>query len=717
MSPIKFYSFVADSIRIIAVLLLWTIYSFSFSQDIGSKIDKVEKVNEGIERDHVRVQLVAETQSIDPQKPFFVGVLFQMDEGWHIYWKNSGDSGQATKIDWKTPEQVNAGEILWPYPKRFEVLALASYGYEKEILLMSEFQLKQESTQELSIQSEIEWLACTEEICLPPKQATLNIKLAIQKPNQAIEPSRWRKHFRETRSKVPVNNFPHSFQTQRTQKNLVLEFQEEQTENPWQSLDFFPHSKEHSISKTLFDPASMRLTLQFLDLPYSKTAENQDNSEINKEIKGVLVAKDLSSQTQGVWEVQLDIPPLKEMTSQTMFTSLWIALVFAFVGGLILNGMPCVFPVLSLKVLGFVQQGGEKLSKIRLHGLVFSLGVLVSFWILVLLFLILRSTGSQIGWGFQLQSPTFVMILAVFFFLFALNLFGVFEIGTSLTRLGGKAEKHSGLGNSFFTGVFATAAATPCSAPFMGPALGFALTLSNLQAFLIFTFLAMGLASPYLIFSLFPKLLRFLPKPGVWMENFKQLMGFFLAATVIYLIWIFEALTDTSEAFILIVSLLFIAIAMWIYGRWGTIVQSFRKRWIARVFALVVFSLAIWIELLPASEQEWQEFSPSYLEELRAEGTPVFVDFTAKWCATCQSNKILVLNTQRAQELFQEKNVTLLKADWTRQDPTITQELERLGRIAVPVYALYRNSHQEPLILPEILTESILKEALDTLDN
>ena len=409
-------------------------------------------------------------------------------------------------------------------------------------------------------------------------------------------------------------------------------------------------------------------------------------------------------------------------------TNTWWALVFAFAGGIILNLMPCVLPVLSLKVLGFLQQAGEDESKSWQHGCMFTAGVLISFLVLAGILIGLRAGGEQLGWGFQLQSPAFVAIISSFLFLFGLSLFGVFEIGTSLVSAGGQYDNRSGMTGTFISGVAATVVATPCTAPFMGSALGFALTQSTTQSLLIFAFLGLGMASPYLLLSFVPSLIRFMPKPGEWMVAFKQFLGFLLMATVVWLIFVIGNQTGVLGMTMLLILLVVLGIGAWVLGRWGSIMASRQTRLIARTAGVIIIAggLGYILSILPTasgggmalqaksdSGPKWEAFSAQRVNELRQTGRPVFVDFTAAWCLSCQVNERVALHNYDVVRKFQELGVVTLKADWTSRDAEITRALGEFGRNSVPLYVLYTgDANAKPVLLPEILTPGIVLNAL-----
>ncbi|GAC1433415.1 MAG: hypothetical protein NVSMB58_17320 [Terriglobales bacterium] len=401
---------------------------------------------------------------------------------------------------------------------------------------------------------------------------------------------------------------------------------------------------------------------------------------------------------------------------------------FAFLGGVILNLMPCVFPVLSLKALGLMNAGGER-REFRRHGALYGLGVLVCFWILLGLLLVLRKGGQQIGWGFQLQSPAFIAVLAALLFLMGLSLAGLFEIGMSWMGLGSSLASRSGYSGSFFTGMLATVVATPCTAPFMGTAIGFALGHSAVVAFAAFTALAIGLALPYVLLSWFPQWAHFLPKPGAWMETFKQVMAFPMFAAVIWLVWVFGKQVGVDAVARLLIGLLFIGLGAWLLGR-------IRHTAIAGVFAIILFALGLWLPITSARgedvvkaansaatssttasrELQWGVFSPERVEQYRSQGHPVFVDFTAAWCLACQVNERAVFGSSEVRKMIRSKGVVLLKADWTSQDPVITKTLASFGRSGVPFYLLYgKDPSAPPAQLPEVVTPGIFLDALNRL--
>jgi thiol:disulfide interchange protein DsbD len=390
-------------------------------------------------------------------------------------------------------------------------------------------------------------------------------------------------------------------------------------------------------------------------------------------------------------------------------------LILAFLGGLILNLMPCVFPVLGIKVLGFVNQAGAVRSKVVAHGVVFSAGVILSFWALAGVLAILRQGGNSLGWGFQLQSPGFIYLLAAVMLAFALNLSGVFEFGLSATGIGGSLQSRGGYVGSFLTGVLATIVATPCSAPFLAPALGAALALSFASAFAVFTAIAIGLSTPYLLLSIFPAAVRVLPRPGAWMETFRQLMAFPLYASVAYLAWVLAGQLQENALMNALFGLVLIALAVWIYGRCsapGSSVFSARFGMIAGALVLALGAWNGWPVPPAPTDIVWQKWSPETVARLRGAGRIVYVDFTARWCATCQANKRVVFHSPEVLKEFRAKHIATLRGDWTNRDAQVTGELAKYHRSAVPFNEVWVPGRPTPIVLPEILTPGVVLRAV-----
>jgi thiol:disulfide interchange protein len=675
----------------------------------------------------VRAQLVAEESAVSSGHPFWVAVQLNMAKGWDTYWVNPGDSGFATQVEWHLPEGFKAGPLLWPYPQRFVNDSLVAFGYTDTVMLMAQITPPSHlaADQKVEIRADVNWLACKDS-CVPGNASlslTLPVTAGAPQINQASAPL-----FTQARKALPQKEGGVTVVTQADQIILTLKPQSDLL-NKIEGAQFFPEQGE------LIDyMAPQNLSVEDGQMKVSVKRVHPEGDL--GAIKGVLLVKEKGSEIKRAIQIDSALSHSQEVTTHKGVdgvSSLTMALGFAFVGGLILNVMPCVLPVIALKIFSFVKLAQQRRRLILQHGGVFALGVLISFWVLSGALLLLRAYGEGIGWGFQLQEPVFVVVLTVLLFLLGLSLFGVFEMGTSLISLGSKApaSNTSPLSSSFMSGVLATLVATPCTGPLLGPALGFAMTLPTIKALAIFTSMGVGMAFPYLLFSAFPHLVRFLPKPGNWMIAFKQIMGFLMMGTVVWLVWVFGAQTDNQATFVLLFSLLLMAVGAWIFGKWGGLMRKKATRVIATVLAAILILTSGSFSIMMAkhhrdtplssngtqlvSDSSWKTYSPERVKELNEQGIAVFVDFTAKWCLICQANKV-ILHSSDMESAFRAKGVVTMIADWTKRDSVITQELQRLGRSGVPVYALYPGHGQgTPVILPQTLTSAIVHDYLEKL--
>lgn len=680
-------------------------------------------VEQATSNEPVVVKLISDDLSIQPGRPFLVGVDLKMADGWDTYWLNPGDAGFPTKITWHLPEGFKASNIQWPYPERFISQSLVGYGYTEHVLLLTEITPPEnlDLSKPVILNADVSWLACKEQ-CVP---GNAKVSLSLDVKNQVPQKDAYiATQFADAKIHLPksLGNEEGTLTVGAEEKEIVFKFKPSPG-NFKNVIDavFIPEENEvidHSAPQKL-QKSHEEYTLS-LKRAHPETSLNH--------VKGIFLVSEKGTSIKKAIAVDYNLGTSTAESSPHEGINFKIALLFAFVGGLILNVMPCVLPVIALKIFSFVKMGQERRSTILKHGGVFAFGVLVSFWILSALLLILRATGEGIGWGFQLQEPIFVTVLVVILFVLALSLFGLFEVGTSLISLGNKNSGSTALKGSFFSGVLATLVATPCTGPLLGPALGFAMTLPPVSAISIFTMMGMGMASPYLLFSAFPKMVRFLPKPGNWMVVFKQLMGFLMLATCLWLIWVLSSQTTTLATFVLLGALLLIAVAGWIYGHFATPLKKKAARYSATILAalLLAVSCSVAIKVVrhqskaPQAEvvmsNEWQPYSPVKVEELRKEGKAVFVDFTAKWCLICQANKA-TLRSSDVQKAFEEKGVVTMSADWTKRDAMITESLKKLGRSGVPVYVLYpADTSKAPLILPQTLTKSVMSDYLSQID-
>ncbi len=660
----------------------------------------------------VAVRLVTPVEQVEPGRTFPVGVRFAIDDGWHIYWRNSGDTGQPPLVKWALPEGARAGDFHWPYPEVYRNAGLVDFTYSGEVVLYTEITVPENwpGGEPFPIEAEIDWLMC-EEICIPGSAAA---RLEVATGAESLGDPAERERFEATRRAWPAVD-DEVASAIRFDKNRLQLRVEGLSSGPdaGSGLFFFP------VDPVVAPAGEQQWT--FADGVLTGNLTRSEYAEsVPEAVSGVLYRPDGWPSLDGRKALSLKAGTREGGIGISAATGsgepppggLVGLLALAFVGGAILNLMPCVFPVLGLKIMGFVKQAGNDKAKIVGHGLLFTAGVLVSFWILAGVLLALRAGGAELGWGFQLQSAGFVFGMAAFLLLFALNLSGVFEIGFGLAAAGSRAEKGGGPWGSFLSGVLATVVATPCSAPFLATALAGALTLPPLISFLTFTFIALGLAGPYMVLSLFPQFLELLPKPGAWMETLKQFMAFPLYATVGWLIYVLAGQVDGDNLLAILFAFTGIGLSVWIFGRFAAPHRKRGTRRAGMATAALLLGASLLYGVPRASEIKWIPWSPETVAELRGEGRIIYVDFTARWCATCRLNKAVVFGSNKVLDFVRAENVALLKADWTNEDPAITRRLTELGRAAVPVNLVYLPGGEKPEILPETLTSGIVLKAL-----
>jgi thiol:disulfide interchange protein len=667
-------------------------------------------VSSSADAPHVHLQLVVPAGSLNPGEKVDAGLYFKLEQGWHVYWKNAGDSGEPPRVKWTLPDGITAGPLQFPAPKRLPLGPLMDFGYEDEVLFPAILDVSKSAKRgPATLHAKVDWLVCRE-VCIPGK-AELEVNLAVPSaPGEVIQNAADRDLFNRLSGRLP-KPLPASakaiFQPTPTGFRLAVE-----TGQGEASAEFFPADQD-----IVDNPAPQKVTptARGFVLDLKKDANLSANPA---QLKGVL-------ELSGGRAYEIAAAPGQVGEADGAGTStqggglLARATGLAFLGGLLLNLMPCVFPVLFLKGLALVNSGNEERGKLRMHGFVYAAGIVVSFWVLVGALLSLRAAGAKLGWGFQFQSPVFLALMAGLLFFLGLSLAGQFEIGLTLTSAGGALAEKQGYSGSFFTGVLAVVVATPCTAPFMGAAVGYALAQSPAVTFAVFTALALGLAAPYVALTLQPAWTRWLPKPGVWMEVLRQAVAVPIFATVIWLAWSLTSGYGAGLLVSLLGSLLLLAIAGWFLGRWPA------QRWATAVAALIVLAVIAVSAIAPkklmaapesstanASNGGWEPWTVDAVSRYQAQGRPVFVDFTASWCLSCQVNERVALQQPRVQQAFKDANVALLKADWTRGDDAITQALTAMGRSGVPAYALYVPGQSEPQLLPEALTPGIVTDAL-----
>jgi thiol:disulfide interchange protein DsbD len=698
-----------------------------------------------VARAQVKASLVAAETAIVPGKPVQVALRLVHQPHWHTYWINPG-TGLVTEIKWSLPPGWTASAIQWPAPYviKDKTGTVTGNGFENDTFLPVTLTPPADLAPgtKVTLKASAEWLMC-EDVCMPGNaDVALTLPVAATAAPDAALGSR----LSAVVAGLPRADAAWKVSATRDAKAITLKVAPVgptagKTAAP-ADLRFFADDNlvAYELPQTITPDGAggYVLTLSISpDAPKDATKlagvlTNEKGWLADGSLRGLRIdlpfaaAPTVSAAApaaSGSQPSALSSP--SSVPAPAAPVSLISTLFLALVGGLILNLMPCVFPVLGIKILGFVNQAGQDKKKVILHGLVFALGVLLSFWSLAAVLAVLRAGGDQLGWGFQLQSPLFVYGLAAVMLIFAMNMSGVFEFGLSATGVGSDLQSKSGFAGSFFTGVLATVVATPCSAPFLAPALGAALTLSTIESFAVFTAIAVGLAGPYLLLSIFPAAVKILPRPGAWMETFKQFMAFPLYATVAYLAWVLAGQTTENGSLMALFGLVLIALGVWFYGRYNLPGTKPGKVRFGTVTGALVLALGVWTgwpenteaktaaaQAAGAPEVVWEKWSPAAVEKLRAEGRMIYVDFTARWCATCQTNKKIVFASDTVLREFAAKKIVTLRADWTNKDPAITAELAKYQRSAVPFNVLWKPGKPEPLLLPELLTPGIVLDAI-----
>lgn len=697
--------------RLLAVFSMTLLPGLSHAQ-IGSTLG-----NGGpgpVKAQHLTVELVSAGPAIAQGGKQTAGFVFSMEKGWHVYWRNAGFAGFPPRVKWTLPTGIAAGPLQFPAPDRLPLDTTVDYGYEDSIAypvsLTADPKAKADKTGNVHLGAALNWLVC-KETCIPGK-ADLGIDLKLVPAKTVVshegeEVGALGSALKQMPKPLPPG---YKFLAQSNRNDLVLTAT---LGSKPEDAEFYPIDQDMiaDTSQQLIDLLDDGVRIHLERAPGSKAPPAT--------LHGLLKITPENSYEISVPVVPGPAAPVKAAGggSAAGVTAL-SAVALAFVGGMLLNLMPCVFPVLFLKALSLLQTSSEERHRVRTHGLAYTAGIVASFWLVVSVLLILRAGGKQFGWGFQLQSPGFVAVLAAFLFFFALSLAGMFDFGLSLTSAGGSLAQKGGFSGSFFTGVLATVVATPCVGPFMGAAIGFALAQPAIVTFLVFTSLALGLAAPYMLLSLQPSWVKLLPRPGAWMEVLKQITALPLFATVIWLVYVYGALfqrgNDPSEGITrmawLLAGLMLIAVAAWTLGRWPAKRGSTLA---AAILALCAIALPLSAARKSASATVWQPFSAESVKQARASGKAVFVDFTAAWCLSCQVNERVVLKSSDVQREFAGGNVVPMRADWTQYDEKITAALQAVGRSGVPTYIIYpAKPSAAPDVLPEVLSKGVVLDAM-----
>ncbi len=656
-----------------------------------------------------QVSLISSHKIIENNKPFKLGILIQLDENWDTYWKNGGDTGFPAKIKWTLPENTKIGETPWPAPHTTNTADIINYVHLNELLLTYETTITgvKKGTR-IPIIADVNWLMC-KDVCIPAK-AKIETELLVGEKEMldaSLQPlflRSERKIPKQFWAKVDVikvnNNYNLKFPISSFEKAVFIPDAEGMIiDSANQNLKIENRIAEMSLKIDEYgdkiDNLSglLRLTKNGKNTNYSfsspiKVTASPSNSNIQKSIK-------------------------ENFKPELSFI---MAIAFAFIAGLILNLMPCVLPVLFIKIMGLVNHAQGKYT--NHHLLSFLAGVLIPFWVLGGLLIIFKQSGEALGWGFHLQSPIFIGFLVIVMLLIALNLFGVFEFGTSFSKISSKLKRTNGHIGVFFSGILMTLVATPCTVPFMGGAMAYGLSQSAEVTLAIFTSLGVGMAFPYMFLAVSPWALKFIPKPGGWMITFRKILGIPMLLTGLWLLWIYSQQVTVGSLNSFSFALLAVVFASLLFGKFNNLSAGLLQKLIANAVMLIAIIVAGYFAVDSNNHKKafvddvWQEWSEEKLQAELLNKRTVFIDFTADWCITCKYVETTVLNKAKTLELFKKHNVLLLKADWTTPKPSITKALKRYGREGVPLYILHKNGNKQGLILPQMLTFDDIKEQL-----
>lgn len=679
---------------------------------------------------NVKARLISPLTTVAPGSTWKLGLLLEHAPHWHTYWINPGEAGLPTEVDWsRMPPGWSVGETLWPAPIKFDVEGILGYGYEGRVVLILPVQVPEtaEIGQTVQLEGTARWLEC-ETLCIPG-EAPVSISIRVGEREEAGEHAELVGSFEarvprplDGESGIRLNVLPDLTPAGKGDafKARVELTGDELDPARGPEADFFPLPS----GQTALEEAPETFSLEG-GFGLTLAGRLQGDARGGVELAGIVkyfVRGDTEPQHR-VIRVPLTPPAAAAGAAAFTFGQLLRAMFLALIGGLILNIMPCVLPVISLKVFSFVKQAGESRARLFMLGLFYCLGVLVSFWILASVMIAIKAAGGDANWGALFQYPLFVILMSGVIFTLALNLFGVYEIsapgGATVQGLAELQEREGPLG-AFFMGILATVLATPCSAPFLGTAIAFAIPQPAPIIVAIFTAVGLGLALPFLILSAFPAWTRFIPRPGPWMVRFKEVMGFLLMATAVWLLYVVGQLLGVEGLAWTLAFLLALGLACWMIGSFITYASSPARRWAVRALALVValvgYGYFVHLFLHPVAHDHpiaWVDYSPAALENYRGQNRIVFLDATAEWCLTCKANEKFVIETGAVREKFDQLDVVAMRADFTRKDAVIAELLARFNRRGVPLYVIYPPNRGEPITLPEAITPGMVLEGLE----
>ena len=685
-----------------------------------------------VQTDNVRAELVADVAVLRPGEPFWVGLRQTIRPKWHTYWKNPGESGLPTEISWTLPPGAKADPIVWPAPTLFDISGVINYGFKDEAMLLVRITPPADLAGPLKLAAEANWLVC-EDVCIPEEG-----KFELTLPSAASAtpaPPATRALFEQARRAIPTESpWPARYGVSKAgDPTLVVEAKGLKPETI-SNVYFFPAEwgpvATMAKQNAVIDANGIRIPLKRGDAKAAMPATLMGTL--------VLTEKTADGSVKQAFDVSAKVDPaFVTTTASTSLAgatgaenlSLVQALLFALLGGLILNLMPCVFPVLAMKAAAFARLAGHDRAEMRRDGLAYTAGVLVSFAAMAAIVIAIRQAAGDVSWGFQFQSPVFSLLIAYLFFVVGLNLSGAFEIGNRLAGVGQGLVSRGGTAGAFFTGVLAVIVATPCTAPFMAAALGFALSQPAPATVAVLLAMGLGLALPYLALSMTPALQRLMPRPGPWMDRLRQFLAFPMYASTVWMIWVLTQQTGADGVLYALGGMVLIAFAIWLL-RAGSPAPAgtWIRRGVAAVSVLLALAVTIKLQDGPATAASasggqnagvsfdgWERFSRARMDEAVAAGKPVFVDFTAAWCITCLVNERVALETPAAKKAFEQAGVVKLKGDWTNRDTEITAVLKELGRAGVPLYLFWAPGAAKPKILPQVLTESLVLSELSSI--
>jgi thiol:disulfide interchange protein/DsbC/DsbD-like thiol-disulfide interchange protein len=706
--------------RLLALLILLLPVGPAFAQSV-------------VNTDNVRAELISEVSEVKAGEPFWVALRQTIRPHWHTYWKNPGDSGLPTEISWTLPAGVKADPIVWPTPTLIDVSGVINYGFQDDVLLLVKITPPADfAGNTLALAANANWLVC-DDVCIP-EDGKFTLTLPVG-PTAKPANGTTRTLFDQARRVVPMESpWPARFGIARSGDPTLIVEAKGLKPDTIRDVYFFP-AEWGAVASMAKQTASV--TSEGIRIPLRKgDAKGGPPPQLGGTL--VLTEKTGDGEHRQAFDVIAKLDPAFVPTGMTLAAaggeelSFVEALLFALLGGLILNLMPCVFPVLAMKAAAFARLAGHEKSAMRRDGIAYTAGVLVSFAAMAAIVVAIRAGivggGGEVSWGFQFQSPIFSLLVAYLFFVVGLNLSGVFEISGGFAGIGQSLTARSGTTGAFFTGVLAVVVATPCTAPFMAAALGFALSQPAPQTVAVLLAMGVGLALPYLVLAMTPALQRLMPRPGAWMDRLRQFLAFPMYASAVWMIWVLTQQTGADGVIYALGGMILIAFAIWLLriGS-GASLAMWLRRGLAAAAVLLAFGAALKLEDSPATAASasgpaagvnfdgWERYSRERLNQAVAAGKPVFVDFTAAWCITCLVNERVALETPAVRHGFEQAGVVKLKGDWTNRDPEITSLLKDLGRAGVPLYLFWAPGAERPKILPQVLTESLILTELSSI--